>query len=498
MARAHSAVRVVALVLLWAAIAVGAVAWALGRWIVRNFGHITPDQALMNLQGAGEGAGGTYVSDAIWQTLILPLALVFLAWLVVYLIARQRHTDRRSRSTRLCLTVSVLALIAVPVAGAWSMGSALQVRQYLAAHDPSLDLSDYYQTPIVVGDTSGATNLVLIYLESMEDSFGDADFFGTNMLAPIQQQTATWDTIPNFQQYPAGGWTMSGIVSTQCGFPLRMPPSSGIEGTETLDHSKGLNKVETESYLPGATCLGDVLTELGYTNVFMGGADSGFAAKGQFLRNHGYDRVMDIHHWVEVGEDETSSWGLSDGRLFANAETVLTELEDAGHPFMLTLLTLDTHDPAPQFDYCTARTEYPLADAAECSMAVVSDFLKFMEDRGSLESTAVVIMGDHLKFLTTGENLGADFSSYPDRTIFNRISSPVAGDVRVDKIDQLDMYPTILEAMGISVENGRAALGVSAYNPDTVIGSLRQLEVDERETMVRSRSADFYAQMWGE
>ena len=43
----------------WILVAVGAVAFGLGRWIVATFGYITPDQALMNLQGAGgEGGGG--------------------------------------------------------------------------------------------------------------------------------------------------------------------------------------------------------------------------------------------------------------------------------------------------------------------------------------------------------------------------------------------------------------------------------------------------------
>lgn len=306
----RSVARTIGLVLAWLLITVGAVIGFFGRWIVRNFGHITVDQALLNLQGEGEGAGGTFVWSAIWQAVILPIALVFAAWLVIYLFSkRQRRESTAPRRPRTKNVIAALVLIAVPTMGAWSLGSALQIDQYVASHDPSLNLNDYYQAPQVTGTPPEPVNLVLIYLESIEDAFADTSVFGTNMLEPIQTATADWDSVSTLEQYPAGGWTMSGIVSTQCGVPLRMPPSSGITGTETLDHSGELNKLQAASYLSTARCLGDVLQERGYTNVYMGGASADFAAKGVFLADHGYTQVKDRDYWKRAGETEvTDAW----------------------------------------------------------------------------------------------------------------------------------------------------------------------------------------------
>lgn len=486
-------------VVAWVLICVGALAWALGRWIVRNFGHISPDQALMNLEGVGEGGGGTFVRDAIWQALVIPLLVIAILGFVAWLVRRSSREKGSSRAQWLARLLVLVPVLIVPVAGAWSLGSALQIRQYLASHDPSLNLADYYVLPEVDSAPTEPTNLVLIYLESIENTFADEGLFGVNMLADLQDATSQWDSVENLHQYPEGGWTMSGIVSTQCGVPLRMPPSSGVSGTQTLDHSAKLNNLDARSYLTGATCLGDVLAEQGYTNVFMGGADADFAAKGVFLADHGYSTVLDRKHWEAEGETEvTPAWGLSDGRLFANAKTELAELESDGQPFMLTILTLDTHEPAALFPACEERSAYALVDATRCSMGAVADFIDFMDTRGYLENTAVVVMGDHLKFIATGESLGADFSDYPNRTIFNRLHSPASKQVRTKEIDQLDMYPTILEAMGFTLRDGRAGLGVSAYDPDTVYGSLRQLPAKEREALIRSRSASFYAELWGE
>ena len=339
---------------------------------------------------------------------------------------------------------------------------------------------------------------VHIYLESVENALADQATFGVNMLEPLQEVTADWDRIETLDRYPGGGWTMSGIVSSQCGIPLRAPASTGVEGTDTTDQAQPLNHLESASYLPGATCLGDFLEEQGYQNVFLGGAYTTFASKGQFPSEHGYSRVLGREQWEEEGETElTEAWGLSDKRLFERAEQEIDELEASGKPYALTLLTLDTHEPAHRFPYCETSSDTALTDVSKCSMQVVADFVNYMESKGLLENTVVVLIGDHLKFGSTRHSYGAELTDYPDRTIFNRFWVPDGREVRVDKIDQLDLYPTILEAMGFELEDGRAGLGVSAFNPNYIFGSLRQLSIEDREAMVRSRSTSFYERMWG-
>lgn len=488
-------------VIAWVVVLIGAVAFALGRWIIRRFGHVSLDQALMNLDGAGEGAGGSFIREAIINVLLIPsLAVLVLAVGYFFLRARLSRGNAVSRR-RVLIVLPVTAVLLVPALGAWSLGSAVQVRQYWQSRDSSLDIGPYYVSPELVADQGNTktSNLVLIYLESMENTFSDADLFGVNMLQPVEESTESWDQIDSLYQYPGGGWTMAGIVSTQCGIPLRMPPSGGDRGTETLEHSTDLNKISTAAYLPGATCLGDVLAAQGYNTVYMGGASGTYASKEQYYREHGYQQFLGREHWEEEGETEIApSWGLSDRRLFENAKSVLTDLEESGEPFALTMLTLDSHEPATIFPSCQALSSHPLVDATRCSMGEVAGFVNFMKTNGYLENTTVVVMGDHLKFTATEESMGADFTNYPNRTIFNRIYS-TRDDLQVsDVASQLDMYPTILEAMGFSLREGRAGLGTSAYSQARPEGSLGALSDDEQERLIRSRSSDFYSQMWGE
>lgn len=44
-------------------------------------------------------------------------------------------------------------------------------------------------------------------------------------------------------------------------------------------------------YLPGATCIGDILKHIGYSMTYSGGASLVFGGKGDFYRSHGFDIV---------------------------------------------------------------------------------------------------------------------------------------------------------------------------------------------------------------
>ncbi|WP_182141799.1 sulfatase-like hydrolase/transferase [Schaalia sp. JY-X169] len=490
-------------VLAWVVVALSAVAIGLARWTLRTFGSITPDQALLNLRGAGqEGGGGSeLIVEAVVASAVIPLALVSLVCGGFYFLRRRvvrRNVNQKLSSHGFAAALTVLA-VAMPVAGAGSIDSALQVRQYIASSDPSLDVGAYYVQPERLEQPSGdKPNLVLIYLESIEDTFQDEGLFGVDMLADLTRATENWDTIDALEQYPGGGWTMSGIVSTQCGVPLRSSSASGVTSTDTTDQAGVLNKFQGESYMAGAQCLGDVLAENGYQNVYLGGARAAFAGKGSFLTTHGYDKVLDLEHWDAQGEVEKSErWGLSDRRLLENAKSEILSLRESGEPFNLTMLTLDSHEPAHLFPYCEPVSDLDTTSVTTCSMNVVADFVTFLEYEGFLDDTVVVVMGDHLKFPATANSYFEELTSTENRTIFNRISVPSELEIKEATVDQLGVYPTILDALGFQLQDGQAGLGVSAFHHGIPIQSLRSLNADEYETIIRSRSQDFYDALWG-
>lgn len=518
-----------AIALFWVLMALGAVLVGISLWVRRTFGVISIDQLISNLPGGGgEGAGGSeLVVNAVVTAILIPLAIVLI---LLFLVEKSRRALREhgilrgSRATWLRAIATVLAVL-VPLGGAALLGATIGLRDYVSALTreaaTGTSLADYYANPLDSGGSIGQgelgavastgaddsaempnarvgtkrQNLILIYLESIEDSFSDDSLFEKNMLEPVQEATEGWEAIPSLQQYDGGGWTMSGIVSTQCGIPLRTAGS--LSGPDELN-DLGIGK-PVVSYLPGATCLGDVLSAAGYRNVFLGGADASFAGKGAFLKTHGYDEVLDLPHWLELGETEVrDDWGLSDRRLFDHAKEEVSRLHAADEPFNLTMLSLDTHEGPRVYDYCDWNTETAMTSITFCSMQQVSEFVKYLGDEGVLEDTAVVLMGDHQKMIAQGGSFFDELNDRADRSIFNRVWAPGGASFAEPEIDQFSMYPTLLELVGIAVPDHRAGIGVSALAADNEIpaGTIRDLAADEYRDLVRSRSVDFYHELW--
>lgn len=473
----------------------GAAMWMLSQWISQRFGVITIDQAMINLRGAGgEGAGGSdLIISAIVCGLILPLICAGLAITVIRSLRSLRtfHSPRLLAAPLGTVVAALLLVLAVPAAGATSLAHQVSLGAYIRSMKSGFNLSDFYVAPTVADTPDGdMPNLVVIYMESVEEKLSDDSIFEEDMLAPLEQATLGWDSF-QLSQPANGGWTLGGIVDTQCGIPLRMADANitgdGLNATgETVDQ-----------YLPGATCLGDVLKGEGYTNLFLGGASSGFSGKGTFLRDHGFDDVYGYSEWLAAGETEFRDWGLSDRRVFANAKDQVVALHESSQPFNLTVLTLDTHPGDYVQPYCSPDTDIALASIYRCSMEQVADFVGFLEAQGYLEDTVVVVMGDHLRMAGEGDTYREPLINLSGRTIFNRIWSPDGIEIVDREIDQFDMYPTILEALGFTLVDGRAGIGVSALSEDPDVLTTRSLSQQEKDDLVQSRSQDFYDAMWG-
>lgn len=498
--------RFLAIFFLSALVLLGFVALGLSLWVRHSFGFVSVNQALMNLAGAGAGGTGgkTLFLQGVFFGAVVPLSLtIAVVGGFLYTRRRRKAKGKASSVNKLIGAVSVLVIVLVPVAGVASFASVFGVADYVRASRSTADLGQFYVEPEIVNslDQSGknATNLVIIYLESIEDAFADTDTFEVDMIEPLYELTSGWDQVANFEQYEGGGWTMSGIVGTQCGIPLQPRPgtvlASGSGTTESMEMNKwGKNQ---ETFLPGAVCLGDVLNDRGYKNVFMGGADSSHAGKKLFLKEHGFDEVLDLEHWKEKGETELrEDWGLSDRRLIENAKAEVTRLHEAAEPFHLSVLTVDTHERAFAHDYCDVTTKVPLESITQCSMNQVADFLDFLEAEGYLEDTAVVVMGDHLKFAAEANSFWNELKDREDRTIYNRIWTPNDVQIATDGIDQISMYPTILEVMGLELVDGRAGVGVSAARTDSPSNTIRSLTPEEYKDLITSQSSEFYEKMW--
>ncbi|GAA1364168.1 hypothetical protein GCM10009596_26320 [Arthrobacter rhombi] len=497
---------IVGRILVYALIWAGLVLLIAALGIRFYWGKISVGQMLLNLVSIDpDGGGGSIVWVGIVAIGVVPL-------LITVGIALWQHSRRRKRRLRgdtlssrrprwIMRSISTVLVAAVVVGGTTAFATTVGVGDYIKAANSPYDIGNYFVQPKVTS-AEHKRNVVLIYLESGEGTLANDQLFEKDAFAPLEKATQEvdgWKSIKDFQQYDGGGWTMAGITSTQCGIPLKGAGSAGGSGA--------LNELgaDVKSYLGGSTCAGDVLKEQGYKSVFLGGANGAFAAKGTFLKGHGYSEEKDLSDWRAAGEPAKNfrpDWGLSDGRLMAHAKTEIDQLhaeaEKTGQPFNLSMLTLDTHEPVHIYDYCKVDTKNEVTSAFFCSMTQVAGFVDYMKEKGYLDDTAVVIMGDHLKHMSAGDAFHEQLDNHKNRTIFNRIWVP-GDDQKTQlrpRVDQLNMYPTILEAAGLTLKDHEAGLGVSAFTSKVPESSAQAMDPEAYTELLNSRSPGFYTRAW--
>ncbi len=455
----------------------------LSYWINRYFGKPDIEQIPYHLNFGVDGlttADPVLVHRFLRWCVLAPLAV--LALLVVgerRLIARAVALGAPRRLAGLLAGWMPPALLAGALVH-WALQvSALQYLE--SGFGPDYFVSYYLAPEKVTLVETHPKNLVLIYVESLEQSYTEGDVFGRDLLAPLTRLEASH--FESYEQVPGTGWTIAAMVATQCGVPLKR--------VSVYDINAQGEKVR--SFLPNATCLSDILAAHGYRNVFMGGASTTFAGKGKFLRTHHYQEVYGKEEWLGQGvaASDMNGWGLYDDDLFGKAKLKLRQLQASKQRFNLTLLTVDSHEPEGHLSRGCARRGYTGFDGViSCTAQDLAGFVRFAEDSGSLANTNIVIIGDHLARVNP---LSDALAMVPRRTIFNRFISDLPPPKNREQLVHFDLLPTILEFNGFTVPGGRLGLGYSGFYPHRARPPADRFEEMQASLMNRSET---YLALW--
>ncbi len=317
-------------------------------------------------------------------------------------------------------------------------------------------------------------NLVYIYVESLERIFLRNDIFPglAPNLAALEQESLR---ISGIGQAPLTDWTIAGMVASQCGIPLA---TFKVDRNDFSDVGK---------FMPGATCLGEILQQEGYHSVFMGGADLNFAGKGRFYKEHGFSEVIGRHE-LESASPEVlplSKWGVYDDVLLDDAYEQFKRLADSGQPFALFMLTLDTHPPfGHETPACNGQVYGDgvsrILSAVKCSDQLVSDFVRKIE-RYSKDDLIVVVASDHLQMRNDIYDFLVARDAQRENLFFVR-GQGIEPRLIERSATTLDIFPTILHLLGWEVQGvalGRSLLGtdktlVEKYGKETFYTSLQK------------------------
>lgn len=351
--------------------------------------------------------------------------------------------------------------------------------------DSELYRNHYVSPPdsVKINQSGKMKNLIVIFMESMETNFHHY----TPEIKEIEQQNTNFR--PGGVSVAGTSWTMGAITSKLCGIPLNMPMK--------MDEYHG----RLPSYIPYARCLSDVLFDKGYEQIFIQGSSGGFTQMRDFCAAHGNIALHDLEFFKEkkiVPNNYHVFWGVEDRKVYDYAKKELADMSKNNQPFAYYIATMDTHLPEGYVDSICVNefmsVEKPYPKVLRCASRQLEDFLSWAERQSWYDNTVISVMGDHtMPALSSKAEVPFSDSLYWTNFVIN---SAVTTPVRERQYSSLDMFPTLLEAMGFELENRSAGLGRSLYSD-----SLTMLELYGRKTLdslLRERSIQYDVFLLGE
>lgn len=365
-----------------------------------------------------------YAYKKIWPTINQLLLLTFIVCFILFV-----------------KTVSQLILPSINIA-----------RTYFAENEKTnskLYIEDYvFPDSVKITFPEQKKNLIVILMESMETNFQEY----TPELNALKNENISF--FPGGQDVSMTGWTMGAQVSKLCAIPLGLP--KGLENSSSINF-----------YLPKAKCLMDVLSENGYQQIYVQGSDGTFASKRTFWQQHSVNKFNDFVYYKKenvVPIKRENNWGLSDYTLYSLMKKELFSLEKKDQPFALYMMTVDTHFPEGEKSKA-CESEIKNDDKTQftgilrCASKQVNSFVEWAKTQPWYKNTVIVILGDHTwSTYTELLNLPKGSPLYWINIFINSSKKP---EQNTRQFSSLDMFPTILEAIGASVDEHRLGLGTS-------------------------------------
>lgn len=255
--------------------------------------------------------------------------------------------------------------------------------------EQSKDFNEYYAN-IQHKIPTNRKNLVYIYAESLEKTYFDSNLFPslTPQLSSLIKQEGI--EFSNIGQTIGTGFTLGGMVASQCGIPLF-----------TESHGNSMSGIE--KFYPKAICISDILKNENYYLSFFKGASTKFSGADKFYKTHKFDSILGRDELVQYLNDQNyiNGWGLYDDTLLDLAYDEFVRLSTEKNNFALFLLTLDTHHPNGQLSKSCADNLYldgsnPILNTVKCSDMLLAKFIDKIQKSDFAKNTIIVLTSDHL------------------------------------------------------------------------------------------------------
>ena len=431
---------------------------------------------LFTLMTPMKGVGGGFWSDFLNGVLppVLKAAAVYLPvhfllrserigqWMQKHLHLSEKVEKIRQIAGKALPVISLALLIAVCV----NVYNRLHVGEYLRnVHAQTTLYEDHYTAPdaVTVAAPERKPNVIWLVLESMETTYASREDGGIQAQNYMPQLTKLAKENISFSDTDKFGgiystnntnWTMAALFAGTSGLPFAFP----------VDQNS-MNKYT--AFAPEIISMGDILKRDGYRQVFLCGSDGEYGGRALYFREHGNYEIYDLfeaRRRGEIPEDYYVWWGFEDRVLFRLAKEELTRLAAGDEPFNLTMLTVDAHHLGG-FTCEECGTEYAdrTANVIACTDRQVGEFVDWCQEQPFWENTVLIITGDHPRM----DTCLTDGMEFQERRIYNSFLNAQKvpeGKTTFRTAVMMDLFPTMLSAMGYKIEGNRLGLGTDLFS----------------------------------
>ena len=432
------------------------------RWMFATWTNLSMDELVYHLTAPLDGTN----TDMIWdyvRVCAVPTILVIFFLILILIAWRKKEKVHLFRGI-----INLVALVGIIVMLGYTW-TELGVGDYLKDQNTESKFIEHEYvdpTDVEVVFPEQKRNLIYIFLESMETTYSDVDdggAFDENVIPELTEIAQTNEDFSGADPKLNGGyslagttWTMGAMFAQTSGLPLNISISANDMDTQ-------------DSFFPGVTTLGDILSDAGYTQTLLIGSEAQFGGRKLYFQEHGNYEMEDYSYAIENGlipSDYKVWWGYEDQKLFEFAKEKLLQLSQGDEPFNLTMLTVDTHfEDGYVCEQCPTEYDTQYSNVMACSSRQVGEFLKWIQQQDFYENTTIVISGDH-PTMDSDYCAEIDQEGNYDRRVFTAYinAAAYAQDQQERTYSTFDNFPTTLAALGVQIDGDRLGLGTNLFS----------------------------------
>jgi len=453
------------------------------RWTLITYDDASFEQILFHITEPITGVESALIDSFFKNCVLITCILSFIFVIGIILLMASFKNNKLNRIVKRIINILTIFIVVICL-------YLLGFFEYLiVGNTESKFIEENFVDPQRVKITfpDAKRNLIYIYAESLESSYISIEDGGLQeinlipeltMLAKDNISFSDTDKLGGAYQLNGTSWTTAAMVAHTAGIPLKM-------GREII------NFLNVPSFMDGAYTIGEILKENGYNQTIMFGSDGNFGNRQAYFSNHGNYYVYDYYSAISKGiidDDYMVFWGFEDSKLFEFAKEEALSLYNKNKPFNLSILTVNTHSPEGYLeDSCPKIYDNQYKNVIACSSIQIYEFIKWCKEQDFYKDTTIVITGDHLSM---SNEL---FNKYDtdDRRIFNTFINSGMEPIKTNnrEFSTMDMFPTTLASLGVTIEGNRLGLGTNLFSEEKTL--LEKYGFDKVNKEISYKS-DFY------